>query len=76
MICTHWLDTWKDFVRGLRGPPDLITNHRLMDASGSPLPDKEPLKDFRGLNFVVWRYLHARYGGGPEIKRPAGSIRL
>ncbi|CAE7563554.1 USP20 [Symbiodinium necroappetens] len=73
VTCAHWLDTWKDFVRGLRGPPDRITNHHLMDASGSPLPDKEPFKDFRGINFVVWRYLHARYGGGPEIKRPAGD---
>ncbi|CAE7835952.1 USP20 [Symbiodinium sp. CCMP2592] len=72
LICTHWLDSWKAFIRGRNPwmmPPGPISNNRLMDAFGNPLPDKQEIRDYRGLNRAVWEYLHSRYGGGPEIKR-------
>ncbi|CAE7224827.1 L [Symbiodinium necroappetens] len=69
LLCSQWLQQWKDFIRTKTSPPGAISNHNLVGADGCPKPNKQPIKDYRGVNEKVWKFWLSRYGGGPEIKR-------
>ncbi|CAE7687300.1 L [Symbiodinium sp. CCMP2592] len=69
LLCSQWLQQWKDFIRTKASPPGPISNHNLVGPDGCPKPNKQPIKDYRGVNEKVWKYWLSRYGGGPEIKR-------
>jgi len=50
-------------------PPGPIDNARLLDKNADPLPNQRPIIHYRGVNVRVWRFLHDKYGGGPELRR-------
>lgn len=64
-----WLHAWKKFILNDSYPPGAINNRRLIEDSGSPRPGLTAVKDYRGVNSEVWSFWHARYGGGPVLKR-------
>ncbi|CAE7600180.1 USP20, partial [Symbiodinium sp. CCMP2456] len=74
LLCVHWLRSWKDFL--LRGcqPPGPISNHHLVDASGSPLPHIKQGDDYGKACPALWSYLQSRYGGGVQVKLDDGTI--
>eukprot|EP00929_Paragymnodinium_shiwhaense_P118835 TRINITY_DN90731_c0_g1_i1.p1 TRINITY_DN90731_c0_g1~~TRINITY_DN90731_c0_g1_i1.p1 ORF type:complete len:475 (-),score=81.02 TRINITY_DN90731_c0_g1_i1:66-1490(-) len=70
IIDVQWLTEWKLFVTKGGPLPGPIDNSRLVDKlSGRPRPYLEPVRDYRGVNAVVWNYWHERYGGGPTVRR-------
>ena len=69
LVCSQWLQRWKDFANGKGALPGPISNCNLVGADGSPLPDKKVQKDYRAVNQKVWEFLRKQYGGGPEILR-------
>ncbi|CAE7945857.1 usp20, partial [Symbiodinium sp. KB8] len=73
LICTRWLNSWKDFLLRNREPPGPISNHHLVDASGIPLPDIHK-RDYGRICPTAWRYLQSRYGGGVQVKLDDGTI--
>jgi len=73
LICWRWVSSWKNFSSSDGETPGPISNHHLVDASGNPLPNKQALRDYISLSPARWKYLHGRYGGGPEIKRGTGQ---
>ena len=82
MVDEEWLLKWRKFVRG-RGarrylPPGKITNQRLVDllAEGERV-DKKNLhiaRDYRCVNFNVWRFSELVHGGEPVIARAEQDI--
>ena len=83
IISEDWLRRWRAFIdstgatdgtgRGVL-PPGPIDNARLLGKGGKPLPNLKPQTHFRGVNRAVWTFLHAIYGGGPELARPTIAL--
>lgn len=79
LVDAHWLSKWLSFV----SPPDpntpshdkhrtphrpgRITNHVLLNQFGQFNGDLQLKTDYRPVNGFVWKYLFARYGGGPVV---------
>eukprot|EP00930_Biecheleria_cincta_P018308 TRINITY_DN14304_c0_g1_i2.p1 TRINITY_DN14304_c0_g1~~TRINITY_DN14304_c0_g1_i2.p1 ORF type:complete len:286 (+),score=28.18 TRINITY_DN14304_c0_g1_i2:104-859(+) len=64
-----WLQAWKQFVMNGSDPPGAINNSRLIADSGSPKPGLLAVRDYRAVNSEVWAFWHARYAGGPVLRR-------
>lgn len=79
IISEEWLAKWRRFVMG-RGarryvPPGKITNQHLLDQSR--LEGRKTLKlakQYRCVNFNVWRLYELTHGGGPNICRKEEDI--
>lgn len=83
LMSEWWLTRWRNFINngGIhdgtgRGclPPGPIDNARLVSKDGTPLPNTRSAIHYRGVNQVVWTYLHGIYGGGPELRRKTIDI--
>ena len=73
MIDESWLVKWRKFVIG-RGPrrylpPGPITNGILVEQLRKNRKDIAKAKEYRCVNFNVWRFYELVHGGGPVIGR-------
>jgi len=50
-------------------PPGPINNHEFFQKNGELKAGLTLNKDYRGVNFQVWRLLQQIYGGGPHVVR-------
>lgn len=78
MIDEQWLVKWRKFVLG-RGPrrylpPGRISNQFLVDELRKNRKDIAKAKDYRCVNFNVWRFYELVHGGGPTIARQEQDI--
>lgn len=69
LIDVRWLQEWRKFVTRGSAIPGPIDNSRLLDdVTQQPKDGIQAVKDFRGVNAIVWEFLHRRYGGGPTLR--------
>ncbi|KJE88370.1 hypothetical protein CAOG_000031 [Capsaspora owczarzaki ATCC 30864] len=77
IISAAWLKQWLDFKSSRDPnvlPPGPISNDRLLDANGVPLPHLKKVTHYRGVNQKVWEYFMKHYGGGPTMVRKVIDI--
>ena len=79
LVDADWLNNWLSFTSPIdeeesttnkhKAPkrPGRITNHVLIDQFGQFNSDMQLKIDYRPVNGFVWKYLFARYGGGPVV---------
>jgi len=78
IIDDSWLIKWRKFVTG-RGPrrylpPGKISNHTLIQQLALNRKDIAIAKEYRCVNFNVWRFYELVHGGGPIIARQEQEI--
>ncbi|XP_045144453.1 ubiquitin carboxyl-terminal hydrolase 20 [Echinops telfairi] len=67
-ISMHWFREWEAFVKGKGSePPGPIDNSRIVQTKGSGHLQLKHGADYGQISEETWSYLHALYGGGPEI---------
>ena len=72
IVESSWLRHWREYCwdRTRTDPPGPISNSRLL-AGKQPRPNLMRARDYRGVNYDVWRVFVHRYCGGPAICRCA-----
>jgi hypothetical protein len=70
LVEAGWLKHWREFCwDGTRSdPPGPVCNWRLY-SGGKPRPNLARARDYRGVNYDVWRVFVHRYGGYPVLCR-------
>jgi len=70
IVEASWLRHWREYCWDATrtDPPGPISNWRLL-AGKQPRPNLVRARDYRGVNYKVWRVFVHRYGGGPAICR-------
>jgi len=70
IVESSWLRHWREYCwdRTRTDPPGPISNSRLL-AGKQPRPNLMRARDYRGVNYDVWRVFVHRYCGGPAICR-------
>ena len=65
-----WLKHWREYCwdASRTDPPGPVCNWRLF-SNGKPRPNLQKAKDYRGVNYEVWRVFVSRYGGYPVLCR-------
>ena len=72
LVDAGWLKHWREYCwdQTRTDPPGPVCNWRLFAAGGKqPRPNLQRARDYRGVNYDVWRVFIHRYGGQPAICR-------